>query len=196
MFTGIITDLGSVQRVERSGCDTRLVLNTHYDSETLTVGTSISCCGCCLTIMHSGENWFSVHVSEETLNKTTINKWKTGTLVNFEQALCVGGALGGHIVLGHVDGVAKIADIQSVGASQRLTLLPPTEVMRYVAMKGSVALDGVALTVNEVGWDHFSVNVIPHTQEVTNFGQLKPGDRVNLEIDILARYIARLLGKD
>ncbi len=196
MFTGIITDIGSVQRVDRSGGDTRLVFNTHYDTDSLTVGTSISCCGCCLTIFQSGKNWFAVHVSEETLQKTTISGWNTGTLVNFEQALCVGGTLGGHIVLGHVDGVARVADVQVAGGSQRLTLIPPTELMRYIAVKGSVALDGVALTVNEVGWDHFSINVIPHTQAMTTFSRLKRGARVNMEIDILARYIARLLGKD
>ena len=196
MFTGIITDLGSVQRVERSRGDARVVFNTHYDAATLTVGTSIACCGCCLTVLKSGKNWFAVHVSEETLKKTTINLWNPGTLVNFEQALCVGGALGGHIVLGHIDGVAKVADIESAGDSQRCTIMPPTEFMRYVAVKGSVALDGVALTVNELGRDHFSVNLIPHTQAVTTFREVKKGDLVNMEIDIFARYIARLLGKD
>ncbi len=196
MFTGIITDIGSVQRVDRSGGDTRLVFHTHYNTDSLTVGTSISCCGCCLTIIQSGKHWFAVNVSEETLNKTTIRVWNPGTLVNFEQALCVGGTLGGHIVLGHVDGVARVADLQFVGDSQRLTLIPPTGFMRYLAEKGSVALDGVALTVNEVGSDHFCVNVIPHTQAVTTFSLLKRDHRVNMEIDIFARYIARLLGKD
>ncbi|VBB68970.1 Riboflavin synthase eubacterial/eukaryotic [invertebrate metagenome] len=196
MFTGIITDLGSVQRVERSMGDTKFVFYTHYDISSLSTGTSIACCGCCLTVIEYGPSWFSVHVSEETLERTTLKSWKLGTLVNFERALCVGGELGGHIVLGHVDGVAKVADVQSAGESRRLAVTPPTQLTRSVAVKGSVTLDGVSLTVNEVWRDGFSVNIIPYTQSVTTLGLLQPGDCVNMEIDILARYVARLLGKD
>lgn len=196
MFTGIITDLSSVRRVQRRAGDTRFEFDTHYDTTTITIGASIACNGCCLTVIAYGSGWFAVQASAETLARTTLSYWRPGTPVNFEQALRMGDELGGHIVLGHVDGVAEVTAVRPEGDSRRFTVALPLELVRYVVTKGSITLDGVSLTVNEVDAAGLGVNIIPHTQTMTTLGQLRPGDHVNVEIDMLARYIARLLWKD
>jgi riboflavin synthase len=192
MFTGIISDLGRVRAVEwQTGG--RVAIETALDTESLAIGASLACSGACLTVVDRGPGWFAVDVSQETRSCTTLGGWQAGTPVNLERALALGDELGGHIVLGHVDGVARVADRQPDGESLRFTIETPTEFARYIAPKGSVALDGVSLTVNEVSGDRFGVNVIPHTQRVTTFGALEPGAPVNLEVDLLARYVARLM---
>jgi riboflavin synthase len=195
MFTGIITDIGEVLEIERRG-DTRLRIGCGYDLDTIDLGASIACSGVCLTVVatgHSGtRGWFDVEMSAETLAKTTAGTWAPGTRLNLERALRVGDELGGHIVSGHVDGVAEVIDTRPDGASTRFTFAVPEALARFVAPKGSVALDGTSLTVNEVAGATFGVNVIPHTKAVTTWGTLRTGDRVNLEIDTLARYVARL----
>lgn len=200
MFTGIITDLGRVRRVERRGGDARFEFATAYDMDTVAIGASIACNGVCLTVIAKGggrgEGWFAVDASAETLSKTTLGTWDEGTAVNFERALAVGDELGGHIVSGHVDGVATVVAVEPFGESVRYTFEAPQALKKYVAPKGSVALDGVSLTVNEVDDARFGINVIPHTQQVTTFGGYKVGSKVNMEIDMLARYVARLMDKD
>ncbi len=191
MFTGIITDLGRVRSIETNG-DTRLVIETAYDTREIDIGASIACAGPCLTVTDKDEGWFAVDASAETLSKTTLGDWAEGTRVNLERALKVGDEMGGHIVTGHVDGIAVVISVTPEGDSQRFVLEAPKEYARYVAPKGSVTLDGVSLTVNEVDGNQFGVNIIPHTQAATTFGDLKPGDRVNFEIDVLARYVDRL----
>ncbi|SIS38633.1 riboflavin synthase [Insolitispirillum peregrinum] len=195
MFTGIITDLGSVRAVDRSG-EVRFEFSSSYDMGTVDIGASIACNGVCLTVIEKGADWFAMQASAETLSKTTLGGWETGRPVNFERAMKVGDELGGHIVSGHVDGIATVVDIQMDGESKRFTFEAPQALKKYVAPKGSVAIDGVSLTVNEVNDDQFGINVIPHTQSVTTFGALKVGDKVNMEIDMLARYVARLMDKD
>jgi riboflavin synthase len=195
MFTGIITDVGRVRSIERQG-DTRFTIETVFDMETVPIGASIANCGVCLTVIEKGPGWFTVQASGETLSKTTLGGWREGTRVNLERAMKLGDELGGHIVSGHVDGVATVVDIRPDGESVRITFETPANLAKYVASKGSVALDGVSLTVNEVEGARFGVNIIPHTQVATTFGELKPGDRVNLEIDMLARYVARLVGQE
>lgn len=195
MFTGIITDLGSVRAVDRSG-EVRFEFSSSYDLSTVDIGASIACNGVCLTVIEKGEQWFAMQASAETLSKTTLGSWDAGRPVNFERALKVGDELGGHIVSGHVDGIATVVDIRSDGESKRFTFQAPDDLKKYVAPKGSVAIDGVSLTVNEVEDGRFGINVIPHTQSVTTFGSLKVGDTVNMEIDMLARYVARLMDKD
>lgn len=195
MFTGIITDLGSVRRIDRSG-ETRFDFATSYDMSTVDIGASIACNGVCLTVIETGDDWFAVQASEETLSATTLRGWTEGRPVNFERALKVGDELGGHIVSGHVDGVATVVDIHDDGESKRFTFQAPEALKQYVAPKGSVAIDGVSLTVNEVVDGRFGINIIPHTQSVTTFGTFKVGDTVNMEIDMLARYVARLMDKD
>ncbi|MDQ2101243.1 riboflavin synthase [Azospirillum isscasi] len=200
MFTGIITDVGRVRAVERQG-DTRFTVETAFDTETVPIGASIANNGVCLTVVEKGVldnglGWFAVQASAETLSKTTLGGWAEGTRVNLERALKVGDELGGHIVSGHVDGVASVVDVRPDGESKRFTFEAPATLAKYVASKGSVALDGVSLTVNEVDGARFGVNIIPHTQDATTFGTLKAGDRVNLEIDMLARYVARLAGQE
>ncbi|KAF0138404.1 MAG: ribC, partial [Rhodospirillaceae bacterium] len=187
---------GTVRRVARTRGDAQFEFNTHYDAATIETGASIACSGCCLTVINRGPGWFAVQVSSETLTRTTLGHWHPGTPVNFERALRVGDELGGHMVFGHADGVATVAAIRLEGDSRRFTIVPPLELMRHLASKGSVAVDGVSLTINDVGPDDFGVNIIPHTQAVTTLGQVQAGDRVNMEIDMLARYVARLLGKD
>ena len=194
MFTGIITDVGRVRSIERSG-DTRFTIETVFDMETVPIGASIANNGVCLTVVDKGPGWFAVQASGETLSKTTLGGWAEGTRVNLERALKMGDELGGHIVSGHVDGVATVVEVRPEGDSVRLTFEAPAELERFVAPKGSVALDGVSLTVNEVDGRRFGVNIIPHTQVATTFGQLKPGCSVNMEIDMLARYVARLVGQ-
>jgi riboflavin synthase len=194
MFTGIVTDIGQIRHVEKRG-DTHIVIATHYDVGTIDIGASVACSGVCLTVVDKGsaaERWFAVVASGETLAKTAIGGWKAGDAVNLERPLKLGDELGGHIVSGHVDGVATITEMRDEGESRRMTFDAPPELMRFIAPKGSVALDGVSLTVNEVGSTQFGVNLIPHTLVVTTFGRASAGSKVNLEVDLLARYVARL----
>ncbi len=200
MFTGIITDLGTVQKVTgtvANARDRRFRIGTAYDMAKIAIGASIACNGCCLTVVKRGVGWFEADASEETLSKTTLADWTAGTRVNLERALALGEELGGHLVSGHVDTLARVVDIRPDGASIRYDVLVPQAFGGYVAAKGSVALDGVSLTVNDVAdradGTIFGVNIIPHTQAVTTFGGLKSGDPLNMEIDLLARYVARLM---
>ena len=195
MFTGIISDVGRVRAVTPGG-DTGFAIASAYDTRAIAIGASIACAGVCLTVTETGEGWFAVQASAETLRRTTLAAWRAGTPVNLERALRLGDELGGHILTGHVDAVAVIVGRRPEGDSVRLTVEVPAEFERAVAPKGAVALDGVSLTVNEVDGRRFGVNIIPHTQAKTTFGAAAVGDRVNLEIDVLARYVARLLGKD
>lgn len=192
MFTGIVADLGAVRAVHGRG-DIKLEIDTHFDLGKVPQGASICCSGVCLTVVDKGPEWFGVSVSRETLNRTTICDWSEGTLVNLERALKVGDELGGHIVSGHVDGVARIVSITPENDSRRFEFEVPEELRGFLAEKGSVALDGVSLTVNEVERNRFGVNLIPHTLGVTTLGAAQLGGRVNLEVDMLARYVARLL---
>jgi riboflavin synthase len=195
MFTGITTDLGQVRHVEKRG-DTHVVIATKYDTAEVDIGASIACSGICMTVVDKGgskDRWFAVTASGETLSKTTLGDWKAGDPVNLERPLRVGDELGGHIVAGHVDGVAEIVRVEPEGESVRIEFKLPTALSRFIAPKGSVTLDGVSLTVNDVDGSRFGVNIIPHTLKVTTFGRAKPGGRVNLEIDVLARYVARLV---
>lgn len=196
MFTGIITDIGEVLEVEQR-CDLRARIATSYDIGGIDIGASIACDGVCLTVIALGakpRGWFDVEISAETVSKTNIgrNGWAPGKRVNLERALKVGDELGGHIVSGHVDGVAEVVALRPEGGSSRLTFRAPEALARFIAPKGSVALNGTSLTVNEVSGHEFGVNIIPHTQEVTTWGAVTTGDVVNLEIDTLARYVARL----
>jgi riboflavin synthase len=193
MFTGIVTDIGRVRSVETRG-DTRFALQTAYDLGSVDIGASICCDGVCLTVVQKGADWFAVDVSAETLGRTTLAGWKVGKPVNLERSLRVGDELGGHIVSGHVDGVGEVAALTPEGDSLRVSFRAPSSLMPYIAAKGSVSVNGVSLTVNEVSEESFGVNLIPHTRAVTSFGSLVQGDHVNLEIDILARYVARLVG--
>ena len=195
MFTGIVTDLGRVRAVV-PGAITRFEIATAWDTAGIAHGASIACNGCCLTVVDKGPGWFAVEASAETLGVTTLGAWQAGTPVNLERALRAGDELGGHLVSGHVDGIASIIERRPDGASLRFELLAPAALARFIAAKGSVCLDGVSLTVNEVAGERFGVNIIPITQRQTNFGALWPGDRVNLEIDLVARYLARLLQRD
>jgi riboflavin synthase len=195
MFTGIITDLGKVRAVKPTG-DTRFEFSIHFETAAIDIGASISCSGVCLTVVEKGDgedHWFAADVSAETLNLTTMSDWAEGTPVNFERALKMGDELGGHIVSGHVDGLATLLDLKPEGESRRLTFEAPQSLSPLIAAKGSVTLDGVSLTVNDVEGHTFGVNVIPHTLSETTLGSLVPGARVNLEIDMLARYVARLV---
>lgn len=197
MFTGIVTDLGEVRRVVRgAGQDARFEIATHYDLATLEIGASIAHNGVCLTIVEVASDHYVIQASDETLSKTTLGDWRAGTRVNLERACKVGDELGGHIVSGHVDGVATVVSIRPENESLRFTFEAPENLAKFVATKGSVALDGVSLTVNEVDGRRFGVNIIPHTQSVTTFGLYRDGSRVNMEIDMLARYVARLLERD
>ncbi len=197
MFTGIVTDLGEVRKVARGqGQDARFEVATQYDLSTVEIGASIAHNGVCLTVIEKGADSYIIQASDETLSKTTLGDWREGQRVNLERACKVGDELGGHIVSGHVDGVARVVSIRPENESLRFTFEAPAELAKFVAPKGSVALDGVSLTVNEVDGRLFGINVIPHTQSVTTFGLLREGDRVNMEIDMLARYVARLLERD
>ncbi|MEM9579777.1 MAG: riboflavin synthase [Pseudomonadota bacterium] len=193
MFTGIITDIGSVRQTEQRG-DLRARIGTSYDTAGIDIGASIACDGVCLTVVALGEDWFDVDISAETVNLTNIGRsgWAEGRRLNLERALKVGDELGGHIVSGHVDGVAEIVAMAEEGDSTRVTLRAPEALARFIAPKGSVALNGTSLTVNEVDGCNFGINFIPHTKEMTTWGDAKTGDAVNLEIDTLARYVARL----
>lgn len=193
MFTGIVTDIGEVRAVTRGG-DLRARIGCHYAMEGVDIGASIACDGVCLTVIAKGPDWFDVEISAETVSKTSIghNGWPVGHRLNLERALKVGDELGGHIVSGHVDGVAEIIAMRDEGDSTRFTFRAPEALAKYIAPKGSVALNGTSLTVNEVDGYDFGVNIIPHTKTVTTWGTAKIGDAVNLEIDTLARYVARL----
>ncbi|HXZ02006.1 MAG TPA: riboflavin synthase [Stellaceae bacterium] len=195
MFTGIISDVGQVRAVTPGG-DTGFAIATAYDTRAIAQGASIACAGACLTVTETGEGWFAVQASAETLARTTLGRWREGTRLNLERALRLGDELGGHMVSGHVDAVAEIISRRGEGDSLRLVVEVPAPFDKAIAPKGSVALDGVSLTVNEVTGRRFGVNIIPHTQAKTTLGSVQPGDLVNLEIDLLARYVARLLGKD
>jgi riboflavin synthase len=191
MFTGIITDIGTITHIEKRG-DTRFTIETAYPTATIDIGASIACNGCCLTVIEKSNNNFVVEVSAETLSKTTLGDWRENTRINLERSLKLGDEMGGHIVSGHVDGIATITSIKQDGDSKRFTFEVPEAIAKFIAPKGSVALDGTSLTVNEVNGNTFGVNIIPHTQAVTTWGHAQVGDRLNIEIDMLARYVARL----
>jgi len=191
MFTGIITDIGQIEQLEQRG-DLRARIATSYDMARVDMGASIACDGVCLTVVNKGQGWFDVDISAESVSKTNISDWVQGHRINLERALRVGDELGGHIVSGHVDGVAEVVGLRKEGDSTRVTFRAPEALARFIAEKGSVALNGTSLTVNEVSGRDFGVNFIPHTQTATTWGGVAIGDRVNLEIDTLARYVARL----
>jgi riboflavin synthase len=192
MFTGIITDLGRVRRLRR-GDLLNLTIATGFDTSAIPLGASIACSGACLTVVAVEPGAFSVQASVETLAHTTLGQWEVGTQVNLERSLRLGDELGGHLVLGHVDGLARIVERQSEAESVRFIVEVPIGLAPFIAPKGSVALDGVSLTVNELAQDRFGVNIIPHALSCTTFGQAQPGQQMNLEIDLIARYVARLL---
>ncbi|MDX1402610.1 MAG: riboflavin synthase [Kiloniellales bacterium] len=191
MFTGIITDLGSLRSLEQHG-DTRFVFETSYGTHEIEIGASIACSGVCLTVVDKGPGWFATDASAETLSKTTLGSWIPGRRVNLERALKLGDELGGHLVSGHVDGIAAVLSIEKDGDSLRFLLEAPQDLAYFIAKKGSVTLDGVSLTVNAVEGQRFAVNIIPHTAALTTFGKMTQGDKVNLEIDLIARYLQRL----
>jgi riboflavin synthase len=191
MFTGIVTDIGRVRAIKDTNRDRRFEITTAYDLATIDIGASIAHSGCCLTVVEKGDDWFAVEVSAESLSLTTLSQWSVGARINLERATKVGDELGGHIVSGHVDGLGEVLSVRLEGGSHRLEVRAPKPLHRYIAHKGSIALEGVSLTVNAVHDDVFGVNIIPHTWDVTTLGQIVVGSRVNLEIDMLARYAAR-----
>jgi riboflavin synthase len=191
MFTGIITDIGRVAQLEQRG-DLRATVETGYDTGSIDIGASIACDGVCLTVIALGQSSFEVEISAETVSKTSVAAWSLGGHINLERALRVGDELGGHIVSGHVDGVAHVTLVEDEGDSTRVVLEVPEALARFVAPKGSVALNGTSLTVNEVDGTSFGINFIPHTKTVTTWGDVAVGDAINMEIDTLARYVSRL----
>ena len=191
MFTGIITDIGRVRSVRPTERDRRYEIETVWDTTSIDLGASISHAGCCLTVTEKGPGWFAVEVSGETLSKTTLGDWREGDRVNLERAAKLGDEMGGHVVSGHVDGLGRVVSVTPEGGSHRIEIEAPAPLHRYIAPKGSITVDGVSLTVNAVQGRVFGLNIIPHTWEATTLGGLKPGDAVNLEIDMLARYLAR-----
>ena len=191
MFTGIVTDIGIITALDQQG-DLRARITTGYDTAGIDMGASIASDGVCLTVVDLGPDWYDVQISAETVNMTNLGKWAVGKRVNLERALKVGDELGGHIVSGHVDGVAEVVSIKDEGDSTRVQLRAPDDLARFIASKGSVALNGTSLTVNEVEGNVFGINFIPHTKDFTTWGDVALGDMVNLEIDTLARYVARL----
>ena len=197
MFTGIVTDVGEVRSAEQRG-DLRLQIGTSYDLDTVDLGASISCSGVCLTVVDKGDDWFAVDVSGETISKTAADHWREGAKLNLERALRLGDELGGHIVTGHVDAVAEVVGTCPEGDSTKIGVSVPKSLSAMVAPKGSITLDGVSLTVNEVreaedGNTHFAVNIIPHTAQHTTLGELRAGQQLNVEVDVLARYLDRML---
>ncbi len=196
MFTGIITDLGRVRAVGGGNTDRRIEIDTAYDTGDIIPGASLCCSGVCLTVTDRGPGWFAVQASAETMGRTTVGQWKAGTPINLERALRAGDELGGHLVFGHVDGMAQVSGESEDGDSLRLVLEAPEGLERLLAAKGSVALDGVSLTVNDVDGGRVGVNVIPHTRANTTLGLLRQGQAVNMEIDMLARYVARLMDRN
>lgn len=196
MFTGIVSDVGEVRRVENRG-DLHIAIATQFDVSAIEIGASIACAGICLTVVAKGsanDRWFEVVASQETVSTTTAGRWTAGSGVNLERPLRVGDELGGHIVTGHVDTTAVIAQMAREGESVRISCEIPLKLAKFIAPKGSIALDGVSLTVNEAERTRFSVNIIPYTLEATTFGRVQEGDRVNVEVDVLSRYVARLMG--
>ncbi len=195
MFTGIVTDLGRVTALDQQG-DLTVRIASSYDAGGIDIGASIACAGVCLTVVQKGDegagSWFDMQVSAETVGLTNLGSWEIGSIINLERALKVGDELGGHIVSGHVDGLAEVVSIRPEGDSTRFEFDAPEALAKFIAPKGSIALDGTSLTVNEVSGCRFGVNIIPHTKAVTSWGQTKLGDKINLEIDTLARYVARL----
>ena len=196
MFTGIITDIGTIRSTEQRG-DLRLVVETAYDTATVATGASIACSGACMTVVEKGTGWFAVDMSGESVSRTAPGMWVAGGKLNLERAMKIGDELGGHIVTGHVDGIGHVVSFDKVGDSWHVVIAAPDAVAPYIAAKGSVTVDGVSLTVNEVadqpdGTAHFTLNIIPHTAAMTTLGALAAGGAVNLEIDILARYLARM----
>jgi len=185
--------MGTVHSVEKDRGDVRYIIETDMDLSAVAIGASVSHAGCCLTIVEKNGTYYAVDVSAETLSKTNLGAWVPGTKINLEPSLKVGDELGGHIVSGHVDGLATLVSITPEGDSHRLVIATPKDLAKFIAPKGSVALDGISLTVNEVDGHHFGVNIIPHTWEVTTLGQCKQGDTLNIEIDLMARYAARLM---
>jgi len=197
MFTGIVTDVGTVRSVEQRG-DLRLQVQTGYDLDTVDLGASIACSGVCLTVVDKGEDWFAVDVSAETVSRTAADQWREGARLNLERSLRLGDELGGHIVTGHVDAVAEVVGVCPEGDSIRIGVSVPRALGPMIAPKGSISLDGVSLTVNDVrdaddATTHFSINIIPHTAQNTTLGEIKPGRQLNVEVDVLARYIDRML---
>ena len=196
MFTGIITDIGTIRSTEQRG-DLRLVIETAYDTATVATGASIACSGACMTVVEKGAGWFAVDMSGESVSRTAPGMWVSGGKLNLERAMKIGDELGGHIVTGHVDGIGHVVSFDKVGDSWHVVIAAPDAVAPYIAAKGSVTVDGVSLTVNEVadqpdGTAHFTLNIIPHTAAMTTLGALTAAGVVNLEIDILARYLARM----
>lgn len=195
MFTGIVTDIGEIVdlRPGSQAGDRRFVIRTRHPLEQVPIGASIACSGCCLTVVEKGAGWFAVEVSGESLAKTHLGDWQVGRRLNLELSLKLGDELGGHLVYGHVDGVGRVVSMTPEGGSVRFVFEAPPELARFIASKGSIAVDGISLTVNEVEGDRFGINVISHTQAVTTLGQATVGQAVNLEVDMLARYVQRLL---
>lgn len=195
MFTGIVTDVGEITALTAGGQagDRRFVIRTRHDMRPIAMGASIACSGCCLTVIEKGDDWFAVEVSGETLDKTHLGDWQQGRRINLELSLKLGDELGGHLVYGHVDGVGKVVSMTPEGGSVRFVFEAPSDLARFIASKGSIAVDGISLTVNEVDGNRFGINIISHTQAVTTLGAAQPGQRVNLEVDMLARYVQRLL---
>ena len=191
MFTGIVTDIGRVREVRETDRDRRYEIETAWNTDGIDLGASISHAGCCLTVVEKGPGWFAVEVSNETLSRTTLGAWQAGDGVNLERAAKLGDEMGGHVVSGHVDGLGRVVSITPQGGSHRIDVEAPAPLHRYIAAKGSITVDGVSLTVNSVEGRVFSLNIIPHTWDATTLGRLKVGDSVNLEIDMLARYLAR-----
>ena len=193
MFTGIVTDVGRVTRIDQLEVGRRLTIETAFETSGIELGASIACNGACLTAVELTPNHFAVDVSGETLDKTTIGTWAVGTRINLERALKAADELGGHLVLGHVDCVGEVVLVEAEGENHRVGIEVPDDLKHYVASKGSITVDGVSLTVNEVDDRVFGVNIIPHTWDHTSFADLEAGARVNLEVDVIARYVARLL---
>jgi len=196
MFTGIITDLGTITAID-PGANFRVQIQTQYDTGRIPLGASIACNGVCLTNIETGQtknmDWFAVQISEETRAKTTAGAWAVGTQLNLERALALGEELGGHLVLGHVDGVAQVKSIETIQDSTVITITPPAELLPFIAPKGSVCLDGISLTVNAAVLDTFTITLVPHTLSCTNFQNLHPGSLLNIEVDMIARYLARIM---
>ena len=207
MFTGIITDIGKIAEITRETGgewgDTRMTIHSHYEVDTIDIGASISHSGACMTVVEKGalsggsaddfKGWYIFDVSDESLSKTTMSEWTKERLVNLERAMTAKDELGGHMVTGHVDNVSEVLEIEDIAGSKRIRFQSPTEIRFAIASKGSICVDGVSLTVNDIGPDWFEVNIIPHTAEVTTLGNLHVSDKVNLEIDVIARYVARYL---
>lgn len=191
MFTGIVTDIGTIQKTEERG-DLRARISCNYEIDGIDLGASIACDGVCLTVVAKDDDWFDVDISAETVSKTNLETWSSGKRVNLERSLKLGDELGGHIVSGHVDGLASIIKMQDDGDSTRVTLTAPNDLAKFIAQKGSVTLNGTSLTVNVVNGCDFDINFIPHTKTHTTWGNVSVGDKINLEIDTMARYVARL----